>query len=193
MCNITTSLHSFVMCLLPATQQEHSFVTTTDGASVCARSSMCEWSVCCYMHTKRPKERCCCFFKAAAQPRSQKSVPGTWHAAVQQKRYNGSRAPSSRVCASSHGVCVWLVHSSRRSNGNIIFMPSATVKHTSSDLIPGTRSIYTSSKHSSPYSTYHWNGCVALFRLATPSGHQDNQVKPIPKGNVVVCGIPVHL
>ena len=42
------------------------------------------------------------FAKAAAQPRSRKNQ----YTAVQQQRYNGSRAPSSRLCASNHGVCV---------------------------------------------------------------------------------------
>ena len=36
-------------------------------------------------------------------------------AAVQQQRYNGSRASSPCLCASSHGAYVWLAHS-RRSN-----------------------------------------------------------------------------
>ena len=53
--------------------------------------------------------------------------------AVQQQRYAGTRSPSSRPCVSC-GVCVWLVHSSRRrSNHNSIFPSNATMKHTSSD------------------------------------------------------------
>ena len=38
------------------------------------------------------------------------------YTAVQQRRYNRSRAPRCRLYAGSHGLCVWLAHSSRRSN-----------------------------------------------------------------------------
>ena len=48
--------------------------------------------------------------------------------ASQRQQYNGSRVLSSCLCASSHGECVWLVHS-RRSNRDNIFSSDASIKH----------------------------------------------------------------
>lgn len=61
-----------------------------------------------------------------------------WHSS--SKQYNGSRVSRPFLCARSHGVCVWLVHSSR-SNQDNIFTFNATVKHTPSALIPTIRSM----------------------------------------------------
>ena len=60
--------------------------------------------------------------------------------AAQQQQHNASRASSSCICASSHGVCLWLVPNRRLSHDNI-FTSRAAIKHTSSGLIPGIRSI----------------------------------------------------
>ena len=54
------------------------------------------------------------FAKATAQPRSRNAVPGTgMHTALNSRdrilpgtSIINSRAPSSRLCASSHGACV---------------------------------------------------------------------------------------
>ena len=104
---------------------ELSFVTAADGASVCASECTRKVSVACVL--------------------SQNQYIG----AAQQQQYNcRSRVSSSTLLHSSHGVCVWLVHSRRSSNDNNRFASDATTKHTSSDLIPGTRN-YTSSSSSS--------------------------------------------
>ena len=72
---------------------------------VCMRVGFCMCvSVRChtYGHTKRPRSAV-----DNTQPLSfaaKKSVYSST-AGVQQQRYNGSRAPSSRLCASSHGAC----------------------------------------------------------------------------------------
>ena len=68
-----------------------------------------------------------------------KSIP--YAAAVQQQRYNCNRASSSFLCASSHGLYVRSLVHSRRSNHDNVFTPNATIKHTSSDLIPSVQSI----------------------------------------------------
>ena len=88
------------------------------------------------------------------------------YTAVQQQLHNGSRAPSSRLCA-SHGVCVWLVQSSRRLNhdDHIFTSNATTMKHTSSDIIPDKRSIQQKQKSSSPY--------TSLERLCSPFSTQD--------------------
>ena len=81
------------------------------GRCFCASVSVlyvcfCTWRVCCHRHARRSKNAVCFFFKnsrSALQPRNQQTT-------LQHQRYNRSRSPSSRLCASSHGVCVWLVH-----------------------------------------------------------------------------------
>ena len=96
-------------------------------------------------------------------------------AAQQQQQYNGSRVSSYCLCASSHGVYVWLVHS-RRTNHDNLFTSNAIIKHISADLIPGTHEAYSTNKTST--------SCMSLervcspFRLATPPRYQ----QPHPTG-----------
>ena len=106
--------------------------------------------------------------KAVAQPRSHiplyssGSSSGAAAAVLQALAF---------LCQRSRCTRVWLVHSSRKSNHNI-FVPNATVKHTSSDLIPGTRRIQ---RQQTLYvaHTYHWDeDCVPHFRLAATPTHK---------------------
>ena len=137
-----------------------------------------------FIGTHDDQEERCSFVvaKAAALRRSHKL--NIQHS-VQHQRYNGSRVPSSRLCASTRGVCIWLVHSSRGSNHENINLYNATVvKHTSSDVTPGIRSIQRQQKQ---YCVAHTCAYISLqrvspFRLATPPGYE---VNPIPKGNLV--------
>ena len=83
----------------------------------------------CHLHTKRSRRAGFVFAKAAAQPRSYK----TRCTAVLKQRYIGSGAPSSRLCASSHGVCVcgWCTASGDRTTTTLTSNATA-VNHVSS-------------------------------------------------------------
>ena len=106
--------------------------------------SNCFYRLCCLLRSSSIcwwQPRAVFFFsaKAAAQPPSQpqkQQKNSTWYTAVQQQRFNGRRARSSRLCVSSRGVSVlWLVHSSsRRSNNDNINASNAPVEHISSDV-----------------------------------------------------------
>ena len=97
---------------------------------------MCEWSVCCH----KPVHESSSSTAAAVQ-----------------------RQPCFKLlplCQLSR--CVWLEHSRRSNHGDII-TSNATIKHTSSDLIQGIRSIYSSSNQQVAH-TYE----VLLERLCFP-------------------------
>ena len=80
---------------LSDTQQQRSLAIATDGTFSCLCTYVCG--------SDDQEERCIFFPKQLLSLAATKSVPGT-----QQQRYNGSRIPSSRLCASSHGhVCGW--------------------------------------------------------------------------------------
>ena len=119
------------------------------------------------------------FCKSTAQPRSQKNNTPEYYTAVHQQRYNGSRAPQSRLCASSRSVCAWLVHSSRRSNRDNINTSNGTGFKRTSDLTPGIRSTQQQRKqYRIPGSSYL---CILLvrvrpFTLSTPPGYEGNLI-----------------
>ena len=85
----------------------------------------------------------------------------------QQHRSGSSTTPAvfsiSCLCSSSHGVCVWLMHGRRSNHGNML-TPNATTKHTSSDLVPGIRSIR-QKQNQFVADSYHLNARVPLFDL----------------------------
>ena len=153
------------------------------------RAFVCERCVCCHIVGTHgyPEERCSSFSKAAAQPRSNDSSTvsssGTATAAVQQQRYNGSRASSSSyLCAGSQDVCVWLVQS-RRPNHDNICMSNASIAYIVGPL--STHPEFTARAKTVARvitGAYQWNARVSPFRLKTPRGYQGN---PIPKGSLV--------
>ena len=67
-----SSVQLFLPSLLSATtQQQHSFVTATNGASVCMYMCSCTWSVCCHRHTIRSRRAVClCFLLLKKHPLS---------------------------------------------------------------------------------------------------------------------------
>ena len=126
--------------------------------------------------------------RSASQPQNQ-------YTAVQQQRYHARSASSFRLCASSHDVCVWLVHSSRRSNHDsiswyMINTYNATVViQPSSDVIPGKRNKQQQQKQCCVAHTTFDSffivqiiGTCSPFRLATPPGYE---VNPIPNEYLV--------
>ena len=97
----TSSVQLFLPSLRFATQQQHSLVTATDGAFGCIYVCFCTWSARCLRHTRLSRRG---FFGCwKKQPLSLAAT--NQYTAVQQQQYNGNRAPSACLCASSHGVC----------------------------------------------------------------------------------------
>ena len=147
---------------------------------------MCEWCVLsCYRHActqNDPEERWSFLSK---QPLSLAATKSVLYAAVsvQQHWYNGSRARSSCVCASSRGLCVWLVHN-RRSKHDNLFTSNSTIKHTSSDLLPGIRSI----QRQQQQALMHIIGTpvFALFDLRRPRDMKYMKSTPSRRGSFCV-------
>ena len=93
----------FFPSLLAATQrQQHSFVTATGGASVCTCTCVLLCMECMLSSAHKTFKKS--FFLACESSRSAYE-PQQQHTSFQQQRYNGSRAPSPHLWASSHGVC----------------------------------------------------------------------------------------
>ena len=93
-------------------------------------------------------------------------LPTTVRAFVFIARSLQSFLPSSTridFSASGHGVCVWPVHSNRRSNHSNTSTSNATIKPTSSNLIPGIRSIQQQQKQNCSSYLY-----ISLERLCSP-------------------------
>ena len=113
-------------------QQQHSFVATTDGASVCMHvcallcgciSGSCAVIFMGHRYTKRPSRVFFCA-EVGAEPRSHnisttvcKQQYNSSSTTIEQQRHNGSRAPSSRLCV-RQGVRVWLVAQQQEIDGD---------------------------------------------------------------------------
>ena len=132
-------------------------MTATDGVSVCIYA-------CAHLHCMCRKVCVllwCCHKSYATQKYQEELLMFVFHTqplslavnkpvAVCRWQYSSStaavvqRQPCSELSplCQSRCMCVWLVNSGRRrSNHDNIFTSYATMKHTSSGLIPGVRSI----------------------------------------------------
>ena len=160
-------LYSCIFVFDPLSATSPVLIFDSHGLCFCVRMYVCfcTWSVCCHRHTRRSRRAVRYLAKSLVHSRSHKSSIQS----VQQQRYNGSRAPSSRLCGSSHDVCVRLVHS-RSLNHDNTSGSNAPVKHKSSDLIPGIRSIQQQQKqYRSSYLAYGIGTSASLlFYLRRP-------------------------
>ena len=110
------------------------------------------------------QERWIISFESSRSASPSRNQTREYTVAVRQQRYNGNRAPSSRLRPRHGGVCVWLVHSNRRWNLDKIFMFSAKNQtRIVRPALPGMRTIRTAA-----VAKKKCNPCVSLERLCCP-------------------------
>ena len=175
------------------------------------RFCVCVCGVRAVIGTQNDQEERCFFSEAAAQPRSHKSSTqqysrstavqkyssstaevqqqhssSTAVSAAQQQRHNGNRAPSSRLCASSRGVCACGCCNAKRNRTTTPTRPPQQWPNTFRRTSYQVYEAYSSSKISTVAQTciYHWNACASPLLLKTRPGWG---IKPTPsqKGNLV--------
>ena len=170
--------------MLYKTQQQHSFVTTTDGAFVCVCMCVRSCTVCFinvfavigHRHTDRSRIAVDVLFAkqplrfAATKPlylvECIQCFSSSTAAAVSYKRNQPCSKPS-RLCT-SHGVCVWLVHSAQQQK--IEPRQHFYVQRDDEPHIVGHHTRYT--KHGAGKKlniSYHWNACSLFPTWYAPS------------------------
>ena len=146
------------------------------------RFSTCVIGVCVVIGTRSDQEeRCFPPLNQLLSLAATKAVHRRTEAAVQQKRHNDSRAPSSRLCASIHGVCAcdWCATAGDRTETTLTrpTQRSNTYRRTSNQVYEA----YSSSKSS----TAAINLCISSERLCIPFSTCDppgTPSKPHPEG-----------
>ena len=100
------------------------------------------WNVCGHIVTENGREKGWIHFSKSSRSASQQQNQCT--AVAQQQQYNGSRLPSSCLCASSPGVpgMCFVVGVQQEIQPRQHFASNVIIKHTSSELVTGTGVIH---------------------------------------------------